>query len=258
MRQGAGGDPSVVFLHAGIADHRSWEGVLARLPEGVDAVAYDRRGFGATTARAQRHDACSDLLALHDALALPPAWLVGNSQGGRIALDFALLYPSKVAGLVLVAPAVSGAPALDPATVPPQEQAIWATLEAADEAGDLEALNEGEVRFWLDGPYGEAGRVGGDARTLLLAMNRIALHAAALGVERPPPDAWDRLGEVRVPTLVVVGELDMANQRTRAAALAARIDGARLMELPGTAHLPALEQPAVFTALLCDFVGLSA
>ena len=65
-----------------------------------------------------------------------------------------------MAALVLVAPAVSGAPAVDDAQIDPVEAAIWETLEAADAAGALDALNLGEIRLWLDGPHAPEGRVG--------------------------------------------------------------------------------------------------
>ena len=56
VRQGAGGRPRVVFLHAGICDHRSWGGVLDLLSPDLDVAAYDRRGFGTTSYQDEQHD----------------------------------------------------------------------------------------------------------------------------------------------------------------------------------------------------------
>ena len=99
--------PRVVLLHAGVADRRAWRDVAPELHAmGADVLAYDRRGFGETPASAEPFRHVDDLLGLLDG----PAWLVGNSMGGAIALDAALLAPDAVAGLVLIAPAVSGAP----------------------------------------------------------------------------------------------------------------------------------------------------
>jgi pimeloyl-ACP methyl ester carboxylesterase len=258
-RRGAGGAPRVVFLHTGISDMRSWADVMALLSPGLDVVAYDRRGFGLTSYKRERHDQLVDLMAVVDTLGPEPVVLVGNSMGGGIALDFTLAHPTRVAALVLVAPAVSGAPDVD--ALQPAEAAIWETLEAAEAAGALEALNLGEVRLWVDGPQAPEGRVGGEARELALAMNRIALHAADPGPEPEPepeaPTAWDRLAEVRCPVLVVAGALDLAHVSARAKELAARIAGA-CFETMETAHLPALEQPAAFAALLRDFLDQPA
>jgi len=254
VRQGAAGAPQVVFLHAGISDRRSWDGVMELLSPDMDVVAYDRRGFGATTYKAEQHDHVVDLLAVLDALAPGPVVLVGNSMGGQVALDFTLAHPARVAALVLISPAVSGAPEVGDDDVDATEAAIWETLEAADAAGALDALNLGEIRFWVDGPHAPEGRVAGPLRQLALDMNRIALHADSPGHEPEPPDAWSRLSEVRCPVLVVVGDLDMAHFQQRCRELAARIAGAQLHVMQGTAHMPAFEQPATFAAVLRDFL----
>jgi pimeloyl-ACP methyl ester carboxylesterase len=252
-RRGTAGPPHLVFLHTGISDRRSWDEVADLLSPDMDVVAYDRRGFGVTAYRPERHDQVVDLLAVLDGLGLREVVLVGNSRGGQIALDFTLAHPTRVAALVLVAPAISGAPAAE--QIEPAEAAIWETLEAAEAAGALDALNLGEIRLWVDGPYASEGRVGGAVRELALDMNRIALHAADPGQESEAPDAWSRLSEVRGPVLVVVGSLDLSHIRARAEELAARIPGARLSVMEGAAHLPALERPGAFAALLREFLG---
>jgi pimeloyl-ACP methyl ester carboxylesterase len=139
-RVGAGGDPAVVCLHAGVADSRSWAGLMDALSPGIDVVAYDRRGFGRTTCAAEAHDQVADLAALLDALDLARTVLVGNSLGGQIALNFTLVHPERVAALVLVAPAVSGAPEVQASDLSREESDFWTTLEAADAAGDLGSM----------------------------------------------------------------------------------------------------------------------
>jgi pimeloyl-ACP methyl ester carboxylesterase len=255
-RQGVGGAPHVVFLHTGISDLRSWDEVSALLSPDMDVAAYDRRGFGVTAYRPERHDQVVDLLAVLDGLGMDEVVLVGNSRGGQIALDFTLTHPGRVRALVLVAASISGAPAAE--AIEPVEAAIWETLVAAEAAGALDALNLGEIRLWVDGPYAPEGRVEGPTRELALDMNRIALHAADPGYETEALDAWSRLSEVRCPVLVVVGDLDLVHIRARAEELAARIVGARLVVMEGAAHLPGLEQPAAFAALLRDFLGRAA
>lgn len=256
VRQGAGGVPTVVFLHAGISDKRSWQEVLDQLSPDMEVVAYDRRGFGTTTYRVEAHDQLEDLLAVLDALTLERVVLVGNSRGGRIALDFTLSHPERVGALVLVAPGISGAPPVDDSEVDQVEAAIWDTLAAADSAGALDALNLGEIRLWVDGPHAPEGRVEGPRRELALEMNRIALHAESPGHEPAPSvEAWSRLSELRCPVLVVVGDLDLAHQQRRCRDLAGLIPGASLAVMPGAAHLPALEQPGPFADLVRDFLA---
>jgi len=247
-----------VFLHTGISDTRSWEDVLDLLSPEMDVVAYDRRGFGATTCTAEPHDQLVDLLAVLGALHLGEVVLVGNSRGGQIALDFTLTHPERVAALILVAPAVSGAPAVEDSEIDPVEAAIWETLAAADAAGALDALNLGEIRLWVDGPHAPEGRVGGDKRQLALDMNRIALHADSPGHEPvPPPQAWSRLSELRLPVLVVVGDLDLLHIQERGRQLASLIPGAELCVMEGAAHLPGFEQPEAFASVVRDFLPRS-
>ena len=255
VRLGKGGTPQLALLHAAIADHRSWSSLLRLLAPDMDVVAYDQRGFGATTYEAEGHDQVVDLSAVLDACGYERPVLVGNSRGGQIALDFAVTHPERVAGLVLLAPAVSGAPVVAESDLRPEEAAFWRELEAAEAAGDLDALNRGEIRLWLDGLDAPEGRVTGAARQLALDMNAIALSAASPGHEPRVVDAWSRAGEIACPVLVVVGDLDMRHLQARCHALVARIPGARLRVMPGVAHLPALEQPDTVAGMVRAFLG---
>jgi pimeloyl-ACP methyl ester carboxylesterase len=254
VRVGPPGAPAGVLLHEGISDHRMWAAVMDGLGPDMDLVAYDRRGFGTTTYQPEAHDQVEDLSAVLRASGMEQAVLFGNSLGGAIALDFALAHPDRVTALVLTAPGVSGAPGPDADTIDPVEAAVWRTLEEADEAGDLEALNRGEIRFWLDGPHAPEGRVPGPPRELALDMNRIALHADEPGHEPNVTNAWDRLEEVRCPVLVLVGDLDLGRLRERSGYLAAHLPDAELVVLEGTAHLPALEQPAEYGRIVRRFL----
>ena len=258
VRLGQGGRPQLAFLHAAIADHRSWSGLLRLLAPDMDVVAYDQRGFGATTYEAEGHDQVVDLLAVLDACAFERPVLVGNSRGGQIALDFSLTHPERVAALVLLAPAVSGAPKVAESALRPEEAAFWRELEAAEAAGDLDALNRGEIRLWLDGLDAPEGRVTGVARQLALDMNAVALSAASPGHEPRVVDAWSRVGEIACPVLVLVGDLDMSHLQARCHDLATRIPGAELRVIRDAAHLPALEQPQLVADLVRAFLGRTA
>ena len=258
VRLGQGGRPQLAFLHAAIADHRSWSSLLRLLAPDMDVVAYDQRGFGATTYEAEGHDQVVDLLAVLDACDYERPVLVGNSRGGQIALDFTLTHPERVAALVLLAPAVSGAPKVAESDLRPEEAAFWRGLEAAEAAGDLDALNRGEIRLWLDGLDVPEGRVTGVGRQLALDMNAIALSAASPGHEPRVVDAWSRVGEIACPVLVLVGGLDMSHLQARCHDLARRIPGAELRVMPGAAHLPALEQPETVADLVRAFLGRPA
>ena len=102
-------------------------------------------------------------------------------------------------------------------------------------------MNQLEAWLWLDGPTAREGRVEGPARELFLAMNAKALAAAPTGDEIELPSAWDRLDEITVPTLVLLGELDLEDIAQNNEAFAERIPDATFEELADTAHVPHLE-----------------
>lgn len=251
------GGPAVVLLHAGVADRRAWSEVADALSErGFDVIAYDRRGFGETPATGIP-DHVADLRAVLDQAGGRQAWLVGNSQGGRIALDLAAADPTRVAGLVLIAPAVSGARDPGDDELDPDTLRIDAAIEAADARGDLDAVNRHEAHLWLDGPAAPEGRVGGAARELFLAMNAVALAAEwPEGAEPEEPPTWDRLGEITVPATVAWGELDLPWFADQCRALAERLGNVRgTTEIPGVAHLPGLEDPEGVAELIAAAVA---
>jgi pimeloyl-ACP methyl ester carboxylesterase len=245
-----GGTPLVVLLHEGVADRRGWYQVAGRLAPQVTVVAYDRRGYGESPASTAPFTHVGDLLAVLDQERAGPAWLVGASAGGGLALDTALLAPDRVAGLVLLGTAVSGAPEpeLDPDT---QRFEPW--LEAASAAGDQAELNRLETWLWLDGPAQPEGRVGGAARALALDMNAIILRGGAREDEGDSDvDAWHHLAEVTVPVTVACGGFDVPFILSRSRELAELLPRGRYRELPGMAHQPYLEDPGQVADLLRD------
>jgi pimeloyl-ACP methyl ester carboxylesterase len=246
-------DP-VVFLHAGVADSRMWNAQQAAVGPARATLRYDRRGFGLTRVqRPARHSHLADLCAVLDAVGVQGADFVGSSQGGRIALDFALAAPHRVTSLLLVAPAVSGAPI---SAVEGHTARLTAAIEAAEARNDIDQVNELEAQLWLDGPDGPAGRVGGAGRALFLDMNGKALRSPAAGDATEPPSAWDKLDRVRCPAWVMWGDRDLPHVKARSEDLVERIDTARRVLLPGTAHLPMIEAPERFNAQLKTFLSI--
>ncbi|HYI00626.1 alpha/beta fold hydrolase [Hyalangium sp.] len=245
------GEP-VVCLHAGVADRRMWAPQQHALQHRYRLIAYDRRGFGETRYEPERFSHVADLMAVLDGLRLDSAVLMGCSMGGGLAIDAALAHPKRVRALVLVASAVSGAPKAS--DYPPAVQAKLAELEAAEQRGDVAAVNELEAQCWLDGPMQPPGRVGGATRELFLSMNGISLQAAPAGDAIEPPPAFDRLHELTVPTLAIWGPHDFPHVQARMKHVVAQVRGARHRIIEDTAHLPGLERPEEFNPVLVEFL----
>jgi pimeloyl-ACP methyl ester carboxylesterase len=248
----SGRGPAVVFLHAGVADRRMWAAQIAHFRVDYTAIAYDRRGFGETTARDQPFLHRDDLLVVLDHLEIEHAVFCGCSQGARIAIDFALAYPARARALILVGASYSGADRIETAD---QEVGLTQAIDQAEAAGNLDLVNELEAQSWLDGPGAEAGRVGEPLRTLFLSMNGIALAAPELTREQEPPSAAQRLSQLRCPTLLIDGDLDFEMIARHHETLHAQIAGSVRLTMPGTAHLPSMEQPDEFNAHVRGFLS---
>lgn len=248
--------PAAILIHPGVGDRRCWRELMGALLPEVPTVAIDMRGFGDTPPSAEPFSSTSDIDAVVREYGDGAIALVGNSFGGGIAIDYALAHPGRVRRLVLIAPALSGS--AEPDWVAELGQDVVDQIEAAEESGDLDALNRWEARIWLDGHNAAEDRVAGAARELFLQMNHIALtNEGAPGPLEPPP-AIDRLEDLTMPVLVIVGTRDLPHQRARSALIAQQVRDGRLVEMEGVAHLPQLEDPTALARIIGSFLAPQA
>jgi pimeloyl-ACP methyl ester carboxylesterase len=182
---------------------------------------------------------------------------VGNSFGGKVALDVTLAHPGRVRALVLVAAALTGYEGS-------------AELEAFDEeedalldAGQIDDAVELNLRTWLDGFGRDRAPVSAEARQRVAGMQRGSFETVLAAYERTPPPgpvSWPepaaatRLGEIAAPTLVVGCAHDHPDFVAIAEVLAAGITEAEhaVME---TGHLAGFEQPEELNRLVLDFLA---
>ncbi len=245
------GEP-LVLVHAGIADSRMWDEQAPVFAREYRVIRYDMRGFGRSAPAEGAYAHNEDLRGLLDFLGVERASFVGCSMGGATVIEFALENPRMVEALVLVGSALGG---FDFDGGPPEE---WDELVAADEAGDLERVSELEIRMWVDGPRRGPDAVDPAVRDLVREMNLIALQNEALeiGEERgPETPAVDRLGNIRSPVLILVGDHDRPRTLAAAERLEGEIPNARKVVIPGTAHLPNMERPKEFNRLVLEHLA---
>jgi pimeloyl-ACP methyl ester carboxylesterase len=254
--ESAGSGPAVVFIHAGIADARMWQPQWDAFASRYQVVRYDTRGYGQTVSEDVPYSNRADLLALLDHLGLAQAALIGCSRGGQIGADFAIEYPGRVAALVLICAGMGGGQGEPKA----EEEALFEEAWAAEQAGDWAKVIDLDVRCWVDG-FGRPMDAATDARlepirALVREMEwaSVAHHGEGGQPLILMPPAAGRLGEVRVPALVLSGQYDEWVTQQFAQAYATGITGAQLVTLP-TAHLPNLELPDEFNRLVLDFLA---
>lgn len=245
-----GSGHGLVFVHAGVANRHMWDDQVAAFAEHYRVVRFDSRGFGQTPLGAVPFSFGNDLYELLQFLKIERAYLVGCSMGGSMIIDFALEHPEMVAALVPVCSSPNG---YEMTGDPPNLQ-VWIALEQAVEAQDWDRVAELQVQLWIDGPYRKPGEVDAHVRDRLREMVLTATTPDESKHDLPlDPPAVNRLGDIHIPVLVVVGDLDYPQLMDAANLMTERIPGARKAVIH-TAHIPSIERPAEFNHLVLEFL----
>lgn len=247
--------PAVLFVHAGVATRVMWDPQFADLARDHRVIRYDTRGYGDSPGEPIDYSESDDLLRVLDAAEAERAVVIGASRGGRFALDAALAAPDRVCGLVLVGSRPSGwMPERDEWTT--DEQLLKDAIDTAFEAGDLDAVVRLEVQLYDVGPGREVDSLDPAFVQRAIELNVGAAHLDFEGTPvEPPHPAVERLAEVGVPALVVVGEHDVSVAQHAARMLLDGIADAEGARFPDAAHLPSVEHPERFTELVRDWMS---
>ena len=258
--ESAGEGPGVVFLHPGLWDSRVWDEQFGVFSRTYRVLRYDLRGYGSSSrpepGRPYSHVA--DLAAVMDAAGVDRAAMIGNSMGGRVAIDFALTYPDRVAALILAAPALGGFEGTQ------RENEIWeawsderesmiADAVAAEIDGDYERAQDRRLQcLWAPlGMKDEAGR-----KIRQLAFDNIhELTMDESGERELDPPAAERLDEIHAPTLVLPADHDPPWHERMCEVLAEEVRGARVVRIPETDHVIPLRRPDEFNSVVMAFLG---
>ena len=249
----AGQGVPLVMIHAGVADSRQWNNEFAFFARSHRVLRYDMRGYGKSEPVNGEFSHMDDLVAVLDAVGLrEPAVFMGCSMGGGLAMDFALMYPSRMRALIMVGSGPSGLE-LDVPT-PPK----FAEVEKAFEAGDLDLVAEIETQIWFDGMGRTPEQVNQSMRKLLYEMNRQALthEVKQLGKRLPNTQtpAFDRLSDLKIPVLIIVGAHDTPYILAAADHMVRKIPSAQKVIIEDAAHLPNMDYPEEFQAIVTNFL----
>jgi pimeloyl-ACP methyl ester carboxylesterase len=223
--------------------------VLAALADYFRIIIFDHRGTGYSSASADPFSItlfAEDTLALMDALGISRAHILGLSMGASIAQELALSRPERVDRLILVSGTCGGKEAVQMA---PE---IWETLSDKSGTGPDLANRMFSVLFtkdWLAAhdPWKYCPDV----------LETTSEESAARQAEAfyTWPGSYDRLPQIRPPTLVVTGTDDVVIPSGNAVTLSERIPGARLIQFPGAGHGLMYQCPEKFAEIVRDFLG---
>src|SRR5690554_3804581 len=252
--EGKADAPALLLIHAGIASLRMWDPQVPALAQDHFVIRYDTRGFGETTTDDIEFSDHADALAILDHLGVERATVIGCSRGGRIAIDLAIEHPARVSGLVTIGSGPSGFPDTE---LTPEEDAISDRMDAAFEAQDWKALGDLEVRLWSIGPARREEDLNPEFVARAYELNSVNLkHAAEAAIHVPlEPPAFDRVVDIDVPTLVLVGDHDVSECLAQYEYLSTAIPRADSARFPGSAHLPNVEQPEEFERILRQWLA---
>jgi 3-oxoadipate enol-lactonase len=232
----------VVLLHPGVGDSRIWAPVMPRLAARYRVIRYDARGHGQSPPATAPYTLLTDLVAVLDQLEVSSAAFVGCSQGGSSSIDLALSQPSRVSALVLVSPGLTGYQW--PADPDPAERDEF---ESRAKAGDIDGVAALIGRMWA------AAGSGGEAADQLRSAARAWI--ANGDYEQPDPSAVGRLGDIRVPTVLLIGDKDYPPLIACDETIVAGIGGCRKIDVPGGDHLLPLRVPDLIADTIIELAG---
>ncbi len=238
--------PALVLSHALGTDLRLWDDLVAHLPAGLRVIRYDMRGHGLSTCPEGPYfmgDLVADAAALIERLKLPDVVFVGLSVGGMIAQGLAAERPDLVRALVLLNTAAKIAT--------PQ---IWQARMDEVRAGGLKAVAFATMERWFSRRFRREhpGEVEGWMNMLMRSPTEGWLGVAA-GIAET--DLFDSTARLTLPVLGIAGGEDGSTPADLVRETVELVPGARFELIPGAGHLPCVERPDRYGALLRGFLA---
>jgi pimeloyl-ACP methyl ester carboxylesterase len=245
----AGRGPALVLLHGGAVDSRAWDDQFPEFAKHYRVIRYDLRGAGKSASPDKPFSNSEDLYALLQFLKVDKAYLMGISRGGGIAFDFTLERPEMAAALILVSANLSMTPAA-------YEQMFERVTETGKSQGAAAA-----ARVWGYDPYQGPVRETARPRVLNVLEDNLPRfrHLDGSATVRQLSSSHiprsERLSEIRVPVLVIAGELDNSDARANYDRWARDIPGAKKIVFPNAAHLVNIDEPQGFNQAVLEFLS---
>jgi pimeloyl-ACP methyl ester carboxylesterase len=239
----------LIMIHGGGLDRRNWDDQFDIFAKRYRVIRYDARNHGLSRGEPETFSHHEDLNRLMESLGVAKAAIMGLSMGGYVAIDFALAHPDKVLALVPVSPGLTGYEFKD--------REYLENSKKIDSAKDLDEAVEYMMRSWTDGPRRTPDQVDPAVRNKARQMYKETYQDWPAGSreERLNPPAIGRLAEIRVPTLIVVGDLDMPGILEIAGMIEKDVAGAKKVVIQGAAHLVNMEKPEEFNRVVLEFLA---
>ena len=239
---------AVLLAHAIGFDRRMWDDLAAALAPRHRVIAIDARGHGKSPLPSRPWslaDMADDAARLLDRLGIARAHWVGLSMGGMVGQAFALAHAERLAKLVI---------ANSTSSYGSEGRGMWDERIRNVSDGGLAAIRESVAARYFS-PAFRAAHPDVVDRVMGRFLETPAQGYLGCCEAIRELDYLDALARIRAPTLVIAGDLDPGTPPAMSKAIADRVPGARLAVIPGASHLSAVEKPAQFAALVCDFLA---
>jgi pimeloyl-ACP methyl ester carboxylesterase len=248
-----GHGPALVMIHGGLVNHHLWDDQFDYfVHQGYQVLRFDMRGYGQSSLPDRSFSYHDDLKLLMDSLGLEHAVIMGLSMGGSIAINFTLTHPDKVTALIPVAAGLNGFENQSEVNKQMNQQ-----IHAAYDQGDKAQAVEISLQLWTDGPNRGQGHIDPDVREKIRAMTTEVFDIPDYDdnfSQTLQPPAINRLSEIHVPTLFIVGDQDVPDILEIADIVTSNVPGAQKVVIPNTAHHLNMERPAEFNHIVLDFL----
>ncbi|MHC1705108.1 MAG: alpha/beta fold hydrolase [Tenuifilaceae bacterium] len=240
----AGKGENIVLLHDGMVHREIWDEQFPVLAMNYQVVRYDRRAYGKSSDPQAPYSDIEDLNQLFIQLKIDKATVFGMSSGGGLAIDFTLKYPDKVSALVLVGAVVNG---------------YFYTSHMMTRGGHLKSLADladpkKMIKYFAwDDPY-EIYSENIKAKEKFVKLLETNQHQVTGNFYIPADRLAPKfLSEIKVPTLVLVGEFDIPDVQLHAGVIGYGIPNAKTEIILKSGHLIPLEQPEAFNKAVLGF-----
>ena len=239
--------PVVVMSHSLAANVAMWDDQMPVL-SGYRVLRYDTRGHGGTDVPEGDYtldQLARDVLGLLDALAIEKAHFVGLSMGGMVGQTAALADPGRFLSLSLCDTS---------SRVPPEMRVLWGERMAVARAEGMESLVDSTIDRWFSPEFRSAEPGPVDRVRDMVRATAVAGFTGCCAAIRDL-DLTDRLAEIRIPTLLVVGEHDPGTPVAAHEVIRDRIAGSRLVVIDRARHFTNVETADIFNDALTTFLA---
>ena len=247
LLEGPGSAPVVTLSHSLAATLAMWDPQMPALLSKYRVLRYDTRGHGGSDAPdgAYSFDALAeDVCALLRALGIQRTHFMGLSMGGMIGQVLGLKHPEVLRSLILCDTS---------SRVPEEAKPLWQERIETTKQKGMAPHVEATIERWFTAPFRQKSPGAVDrVRAMIRATNPkgyIGCGHAIMGM-----NLTDRLREISVPTLIIVGEDDQGTPVSASETIRNEIRGSELVVLKSAAHLSNVEQPEAFNRAVTAFL----